>query len=50
VAAIRDRGVVTRLLRGIALQVSPPFVITEDEIGQMAEVFRAAFDAATAAG
>jgi adenosylmethionine-8-amino-7-oxononanoate aminotransferase len=50
VAAIRDRGVVTRLLRGIALQVSPPFVITEDEIGQIAEVFRAALDAATAAG
>ena len=45
VAAIRDRGVITRLLRGVALQVSPPFVITEDEIGQIAEVFTAAFDA-----
>ena len=29
----------------MALQVSPPFVITEDEIGQIAEVFTAAFDA-----
>src|SRR6516165_6689991 len=44
VAAVRDRGVITRLLRGVALQVSPPFVITEDEIGQIAEVFTAAFD------
>jgi putrescine aminotransferase len=48
VAAIRDRGVVTRLLRGIALQVSPPFVITEDELGRIGEVFRAALDAAAA--
>lgn len=39
VLAIRDRGVITRLLRGIALQVSPPFVITEAEIGRIAEVY-----------
>ena len=45
VAAIRERGVITRLLRGVALQVSPPFVITEAEIGQIAEVFTAALDA-----
>jgi adenosylmethionine-8-amino-7-oxononanoate aminotransferase len=45
VAAIRERGVFTRLLRGVALQVSPPFVITEAEIGQIAEVFTAALDA-----
>src|SRR6516164_7162613 len=44
VAAVRERGVITRLLRGVALQVSPPFVITADEIGQIAEVFTAAFD------
>ena len=49
VAAIRDRGVITRLLRGMALQVSPPFVITEDELGQISEVFRAALDEASAA-
>jgi adenosylmethionine-8-amino-7-oxononanoate aminotransferase len=48
VAAIRERGVVTRLLRGVALQVSPPFVITEAEIGQISEVFGAALDAARA--
>ena len=49
VAAIRDRGVITRLLRGVALQVSPPFVITEDELGQIGEVFGAALDEASAA-
>jgi putrescine---pyruvate transaminase len=45
VAEIRDRGVITRLVRGVALQVSPPFVITETEIGQIAETFGAALDA-----
>src|SRR5499427_4628824 len=45
VTAIRERGVITRLLRGAALQISPPFVITEAEIARIAEVFRAAFDA-----
>ena len=37
---------ITRLLRGVALQVSPPFVITEAEIARIAEVFTEAFDAA----
>jgi putrescine---pyruvate transaminase len=45
VAAARERGVITRLLRGVALQVSPPFVITEAEIEQIAEVFAAVLDA-----
>jgi adenosylmethionine-8-amino-7-oxononanoate aminotransferase len=44
VAAIRERGVITRLLRGTALQISPPFVITEAEIGTIAEAFAAALD------
>jgi adenosylmethionine-8-amino-7-oxononanoate aminotransferase len=48
VAAIRERGVITRLLRGVALQVSPPFVITEAEIARIAEVFAAALDAEAA--
>ena len=48
VAAIRDRGVITRLLRGVALQISPPFVITEAEIDRIAEVFAAALDAVAA--
>ena len=39
VRAIRDRGVITRLLRGVALQISPPFVVTETEIGRIVEVF-----------
>jgi putrescine---pyruvate transaminase len=46
VADIRQRGVITRLLRGVALQVSPPFVITEAEIEQIADTFGAALDAA----
>jgi len=44
VLAIRARGVLTRLLRGVALQVSPPFVITEAEIGRIAEAFAGALD------
>jgi adenosylmethionine-8-amino-7-oxononanoate aminotransferase len=48
VVGIRDRGVITRLLRGTALQVSPPFVITEAEIARIAEVFEAALDAEAA--
>ena len=39
VLAIRESGVITRLLRGIALQISPPFVITEAEIVRIAEVY-----------
>jgi putrescine aminotransferase len=46
VADIRQRGVITRLLRGVALQVSPPFVITEAEIDHLGQVFAAALDAA----
>jgi adenosylmethionine-8-amino-7-oxononanoate aminotransferase len=32
VAAARRHGVITRLLRGVALQVSPPLVVSEDEL------------------
>jgi len=46
VTAARERGVITRLLRGVALQVSPPFVITTAELQQLAEVLTAALDAA----
>jgi adenosylmethionine-8-amino-7-oxononanoate aminotransferase len=49
VVAARERGVITRLLRGVALQVSPPFVITEEEIGRIAEAFTGAFDSVTRA-
>jgi putrescine---pyruvate transaminase len=45
VAAARERGVITRLLRGVALQVSPPFVISEPEIQHIGEVFADVLDA-----
>jgi putrescine aminotransferase len=44
--AAYTRGVVVRGIRGVALQVSPPFVITEDEIATVAGVFGEALDAA----
>lgn len=49
VAGARQRGVITRLLRGVALQVSPPFVITEAELDRVAEVFAETLDAETGA-
>jgi adenosylmethionine-8-amino-7-oxononanoate aminotransferase len=45
VAAARERGVITRLLRGAALQVSPPFVISAAELAEIGEVFIAVLDA-----
>ncbi|MFO1539208.1 MAG: aspartate aminotransferase family protein [Chloroflexota bacterium] len=44
VVAARGHGVLTRVLRGKALHVSPPFVITEAEIGTIADGFRAALE------
>src|SRR5262245_17144175 len=44
--AAYERGVLVRGIRGVALQVSPPFVITEDEIEQTAQVFGDALAAA----
>ena len=44
--ACYERGVLVRGIRGVALQVSPPFVITEDEIATTARVFGEALDAA----
>jgi adenosylmethionine-8-amino-7-oxononanoate aminotransferase len=44
--AAYERGVLVRGIRGVALQVSPPFVITEDEIAKTARVFGDALDAA----
>ncbi len=42
VTAARHHGVLTRVLRGRALQVSPAFVITEPEITTMTDGFEAA--------
>lgn len=39
VVAARNRGVLTRSLRGKALHVSPPFVITEGEIALLASTY-----------
>jgi adenosylmethionine-8-amino-7-oxononanoate aminotransferase len=33
-----ERGVITRALRGVALQISPPFVITEEQLRHVALV------------
>jgi adenosylmethionine-8-amino-7-oxononanoate aminotransferase len=46
VDAAYERGVLVRGIRGVALQVSPPFVITEDELEQTAQVFGEALAAA----
>ncbi len=41
-----DRGVITRKIGdGSALQVSPPFVMTDDELGWMVDQFRASLNA-----
>jgi adenosylmethionine-8-amino-7-oxononanoate aminotransferase len=45
VDAAYERGVLVRGIRGVALQVSPPFVITEDELATTARVFGEALDA-----
>jgi len=39
-----DHGLIGRGLRGVAMQVSPPFVVTEDEIAEMARRLRLAVD------
>lgn len=44
VTAALGHGVATRVLRGHALQVSPPFVITEDEITTLVDGLGAALD------
>ena len=40
--AAQAHGVLTRAVRGVALQFSPAFVISEDEIAGIAEGFHAA--------
>jgi putrescine---pyruvate transaminase len=45
VKEIRERGVLTRGLRGMSLQVSPPFVISEPQIEDIARAFGDALDA-----
>jgi len=40
-----ERGVITRALRGVALQISPPFVISEEQLGTVAAVIGESLDA-----
>jgi putrescine aminotransferase len=40
-----DGGVIARALRGVALQISPPFVITEEQLGTVASVIGDSLDA-----
>ena len=49
VDAMRERGVLSRGVRGVALQFSPPFVVTEDEIARMAAATGEALNAAAVA-
>ena len=48
-AALRRHGILTRVLRGVALQVSPPFVISEAEIRLLVDGFEAALSEVAAA-
>ncbi len=49
VAAARKHGVISRFLRGVALQISPPFVVTEDELAAIVDGIRAALRETVAA-
>jgi putrescine---pyruvate transaminase len=40
-----ERGVITRVLGGVALQLSPPFVISEEQLGTVATVVAECLDA-----
>jgi adenosylmethionine-8-amino-7-oxononanoate aminotransferase len=42
---VREDGVLTRLLAGTALQVSPPFVISEEQLQRIATVYAGAITA-----
>jgi adenosylmethionine-8-amino-7-oxononanoate aminotransferase len=42
VVAARGHGILSRLLRGVALQISPPFVVTEDELARIVDAIGAA--------
>ena len=49
VTGAMDLGVLVRGLAGSALQISPPFVITETELGTLADVLKRALDDAVTA-
>jgi len=45
VGAARERGVISRALRGVALQISPPLIVDEDELVSIVDGLRAAIEA-----
>ena len=42
--ACRDAGILTRAIAGGGLQVSPPFIMTPEQVGEMADLFRAGLE------
>jgi putrescine---pyruvate transaminase len=44
-ASCRDAGVLTRAVGGGGLQVSPPFIMTPDQVSEMASLFRVGLEA-----
>jgi adenosylmethionine-8-amino-7-oxononanoate aminotransferase len=44
VPALRGRGIMGRVLVGGALQISPPLVLTDDEVRELTDGVRAALD------
>jgi putrescine aminotransferase len=50
VLAARRHGVLTRALRGVALQISPPLVVTEEELDKIAAGVMAGVREAVAIG
>jgi adenosylmethionine-8-amino-7-oxononanoate aminotransferase len=44
-----QRGVIVRALRGVALQISPPFVVSEDQLGTIAAVLGESVEAVATA-
>src|SRR3954453_17428334 len=44
VPSLRERGIMGRVLAGGALQISPPLVLTDDEVNELTDGLRAALD------
>ena len=42
--ACRDAGILTRAIAGGGLQVSPPFIMTPEQVSEMADLFRAGLE------
>ena len=42
--SLRARGIMGRVLAGGALQISPPLVLTDDEVQELVDGVRAALD------